>query len=50
MVALFHNSLFNGDISQWDVSKVGFSQRMFENCPIRDEYRPLIMREDELGI
>ena len=31
---------FNQDISNWDVSKVKFKIDMFDNCPIKDKYKP----------
>ena len=30
---------FNQDISNWDVSKVKYKIEMFDNCPIKDEYK-----------
>ena len=31
---------FNGDISQWDVSNVTNKDGMFDDCPIKDEFKP----------
>ena len=31
---------FNGDISNWNVSKVRYSETMFSNCPIEEKYKP----------
>ena len=31
---------FNQDISGWDVSKVMYKRGAFDNCPIKDEYKP----------
>ena len=31
---------FNQDISSWDVSKVIYNNKIFENCPIKEEYKP----------
>ena len=31
---------FNGDISNWDVSKVIQTNLIFENCPIEEKYKP----------
>ena len=31
---------FNQDISGWNVYKVQFNSGIFDNCPIKDEYKP----------
>ena len=31
---------FNGDISEWDVSKVKDNKNMFMLCPIEEKYKP----------
>ena len=31
---------FNQDISSWDVRNVIYNDRMFSNCPIKEEYKP----------
>ena len=31
---------FNQDISKWNVSKVRYKIDMFDNCPIKNEYKP----------
>ena len=31
---------FNQDLSKWDVSKVRYKIDMFDNCSIKDEYKP----------
>ena len=31
---------FNQDISEWNVSNAKYHAYMFENCPIKDEYKP----------
>ena len=31
---------FNGDISNWDVSKVDDVKNIFYNCPIEEKYKP----------
>ena len=31
---------FNGDISKWDVSNVKNMTSMFDDCPIKEEYKP----------
>ena len=40
MQGMFLRSTFNGDISNWDVSNVKFKSRMFEDCPIKEKYKP----------
>ena len=39
MVGMFLYSKFTGDISNWDVSNV---TNMFLNCPIKEEYKPVL--------
>lgn len=38
-------SAFNRDISQWNVEKVTKAHNIFKNCPIRDEFKPLLVSE-----
>ena len=40
MVIMFCDSVFNQDISNWDVSNVKFKLSMFDNCPIKEKYKP----------
>ena len=41
MQYMFCNAVnFNQDISSWDVSKVQYRIDTFDNCPIKDEYKP----------
>jgi hypothetical protein len=40
MNSMFENSIFNGDISQWDVSNVTDKYKIFSGCPIKKEYKP----------
>ena len=41
MYSMFYRcKSFNQDISKWDVSNVRHHDYMFENCPIKDEYKP----------
>ena len=37
---MFMCSKFNNDISNWDVSNVKFKLSMFDNCPIKEKYKP----------
>ena len=37
---MFLYSKFDGDISKWDVSNVKFKLSMFDNCPIKEKYKP----------
>ena len=39
---MFAYSKFNRDISNWDMSNVNYISYMFQNCPIKDEYKPKI--------
>ena len=40
MTGMFMLSKFDGDISKWDVSNVKFKLSMFDNCPIKEKYKP----------
>ena len=40
MSYLFQFLDFNGDISKWDVSNVDEMEDIFDECPIKDEYKP----------
>ena len=31
---------FNQDLSKWNVSKVKYNILMFNDCPIKEEYKP----------
>jgi hypothetical protein len=37
---MFKDSQFNQDISNWKINPNCRTESMFENCPIRDEYKP----------
>jgi surface protein len=36
----FYCEKFNQDISRWDVSKVKHCTNIFEDCPIKEEFKP----------
>ena len=40
MASMFCNSVFNQDISNWDVSNVIHKLYIFDNCPIKEKYKP----------
>ena len=41
MTFMFQNcNSFNQDLSGWDVSKVTDMVGMFDDCPIKEEYKP----------
>ena len=40
MSGLFSWTDFNGDISNWDVSNVTDADDMFNECSIKNEYKP----------
>ena len=40
MGSMFTISKFNNDISDWDVSNVTDYDRIFDNCPIEEKYKP----------
>ena len=37
---MFSHSKFNGDISNWNVSNVITNVNMFNDCPIKEKYKP----------
>ena len=37
---MFCGSVFNSDISRWDVNNVKYMSNIFYNCPIEEEYKP----------
>ena len=41
MVEMFCESNFNQDISKWDVSNVKSYKDIFNNCPIKQSYKPI---------
>ena len=40
MDAMFYSSKFNGDIRAWNVSSVIYKDYIFNNCPIKEKYKP----------
>ena len=44
MVFMFGKSTFNRDISKWKINKNCYTEHMFYNCPIKEEYKPLIFQ------
>ncbi len=40
MGSMFYKSVFNSDISNWDVSNVTDKCKMFFRCPIKSKYKP----------
>ena len=44
MRRMFNQSCFNHDISQWDVSNVTEFEEVFDECKIREEYKPVKFR------
>ena len=41
MLSMFYDcKSFNQDISGWNVHKVSYIHHIFDNCPIKDEYKP----------
>ena len=39
-VMFYWSKSFNQDLSGWNVSNVIFKDRIFDNCPIKEEYKP----------
>ena len=42
MGRMFSNSKFNRDISKWKINKDCDTTNMFKDCPIKDEYKPVL--------
>lgn len=38
---MFADSKFNQDISNWVFGKIIYFNGIFDNCPIKDEFKPL---------
>ena len=41
---LFYKSKFNRDISKWNIRQDCSTDFMFDNCPIKEEYKPKLPR------
>ena len=41
---MFVKSKFNQDISNWKINKQCYTRYMFDNCPIKEEYKPKLPR------
>ena len=41
---MFVDSGFNQDISNWKINKDCYTMRMFIKCPIKDEFKPKLLR------
>ena len=37
---MFEFSIFNNDISNWDVYNVTNNTDIFDSCPIKEKYKP----------
>ena len=47
MRSMFYDSDFNQDISKWQISKDCNTNDMFKNCPIKSEYKPKTLQNDQ---
>ena len=45
MSYIFVNSVFNQDISNWNIDKNCNTTMMFSKCPIKEEYKPKLLRQ-----
>ena len=45
MCVMFNNSEFNRDISNWKINKDCDTRYMFEDCPIKEEYKPKTLQK-----
>ena len=43
MYLMFQDSNFNGDISKWKINKDCNTKGMFDNCLIKDKYKPKVI-------
>ena len=46
MTGMFYSSEFNRDISEWNISNVTDKRYIFDNCPIKKEYKPKLINVD----
>jgi hypothetical protein len=37
---MFYKAKFNKDISKWDVKSILYFTQIFDDCPIKEEYKP----------
>jgi hypothetical protein len=44
---MFNSSRFNGDISKWIINPKCKTTDMFMACPIKNEYKPKMIRMNE---
>lgn len=42
MTVAFYRAKFNQDISNWNIRKGCYTENMFTECPIKDEFKPKI--------
>jgi hypothetical protein len=40
MQFMFYKAKFNKDISKWDVKSILYFTQIFDDCPIKEEYKP----------
>ena len=45
MKGMFYKSNFNKDISNWKINKDCDTRHMFEDCPIKEEYKPKTLQK-----
>ena len=41
---MFAKSKFNQDISKWKINKQCYTRYMFDGCPIKEEFKPILLR------
>jgi hypothetical protein len=46
---MFSYSNFNGDISNWKIKPDCRTSDIFYKCPIKDEYKPIILLKQEIA-
>ena len=44
MGAMFYGAKFNQDISRWKINKDCNTKEMFNDCPIKNEYKPKLLQ------
>jgi hypothetical protein len=44
MASIFKNSIFNQDISMWKINPKCRTDKMLNDCPIEEKYKPIYLQ------
>lgn len=47
MYCMFEHSKFNQDISNWKINEDCDVEKIFYNCPIKEEFKPKLQQKDD---